>query len=150
MKVIKETINCPKEIVRYEAVDGTEFFVKEECEQYEKSATCVINAKYSTLVVGKTNSYDLLYGNSDDTVDIVKLSKEEDIATVLHFIAHKNNYSIDDKPIVNDIPILKNAIDSGEFVFIGHNYEDSWCWIYGTTSSILEKINNVINESVKQ
>lgn len=150
MRVIKETINCPKEIVRYEAIDGTEFFIKEECEQYEKSATCAINAKYSTLVAGKTNSYDLLYGDSDSTVDIVKLSKEEDITTVLHFIAHKNCYSKDNESLVEYIPILKNAVNSGEFVFVGHNYDDDWCWVYGTTSSILEKINNVINGCVKQ
>lgn len=47
MKVIYEEKTI-KEVTAYEAVDGTKFLSKEECEKYEKSARGVINARFKS------------------------------------------------------------------------------------------------------
>ena len=39
----------------YEALDGTEFHDKAECEKYEESAKGVVKARIAKLTVGKAN-----------------------------------------------------------------------------------------------
>ena len=44
-------------IRKWEAIDGTQFNSREDCEKYENSAKCVILAKYKDFVIKESDEY---------------------------------------------------------------------------------------------
>lgn len=149
MKKIEKTENIEKKIIVYQAVDGTEFDSMTECEKYEKSAACVINTKYNKLIVGTTNEADLLQGNCDNTIDILQPQYDEDINTILQFIAYKCCYNSDNTTLKSYYDIIKGAILSSEYLFVGRNFDDNLAWVIGTCTSIMDNITNIIRKEVK-
>lgn len=65
----------------YQAVDGTEFNSKEECQKYEDTAKCLLLTKYKPLVKRTASEYDIFNIGSDEyMIDILQyLSSESDI-----------------------------------------------------------------------
>ena len=57
MKAIKEERKYTVEV--FEAVDGTRFSDKAECEVYERSAKGLLLSKYNKLVVKKSSDYNI-------------------------------------------------------------------------------------------
>jgi len=55
-EVTKEKI---QKYAMYEALDGTEFHDKAECQKYEESAKGVIRARIAKLIVGRGNEWEL-------------------------------------------------------------------------------------------
>ena len=149
MKKIEKTETIEKKIIVYQAVDGTEFDSMTECEKYEKSAACVIKTKYNNLIVGTTNEADLLQGNSDTTVDILQPKNDTDIDIILQFIAYKCYYTPDSEVLKSYYNIIKSAIPTKEYLFVGRNYDDDWAWVIGTCTSIMDNITNIIRKEVK-
>lgn len=129
-------------IVTYEAIDGTIFNSSEECLKYETTAAAVIKAKYMSLIHAKTDEYDLFKGDSDHKIDILDINTEEDIKTVLQLIQLTCN--VDAARLKEDyLPILNKGLLSGEYVFLAWNYDEDWCWLIGTITSITENIIKV-------
>ena len=52
----------------YEALDGTEFNDKAECEKYDESAKGVLMARIAKLIVGKGDAWDIMGGYEDHDV----------------------------------------------------------------------------------
>ena len=76
----------------YEANDGTEFDNAKECQVYEKSAKCVLFAKYRELIVDATDEESLFYvvGCVDNRIDIVKVNTEKDADLILQILLLEN------------------------------------------------------------
>lgn len=138
-----------KELV-YEATDGTQFKDKAECKKYEESAKCVLLTKYKPLVVKESNPDELFHnGSEDDILDVIKITKEEDIDTVmqLYFYYNSNEYSKERAPKIKDL--LSRALAENDLVIIYRGYYDdvNSFYIHGTLNSIFENIKNLCNET---
>ena len=72
-----------REVVGYEANDGTPFESKEECLKYEKSALSVVRDRFNKLIVGETYEYGLLEaGCEDGKWYILNIKNADDVNTV--------------------------------------------------------------------
>lgn len=69
----------------YQAIDGTEFNNREECQKYEDTAKCLLLTKYKPLVKRTVNEYDIFNTGSDEyTIDILyPLATESSINTLI-------------------------------------------------------------------
>lgn len=134
----------------YEASDGTTFKDKAECKKYEESAKCVLLTKYQPLVVRESNPDELFrHGNDDDILDVIKITKEEDVNTVmqLYFYYNTSKYSEERAPKIKDL--LARALTENDLVIIYRGYceqTDSFC-VVGALNSIFENIKNLCNET---
>lgn len=41
----------------YEAIDGTRFYDRAECETYEGSAKCILESRFKKLIIGEYNGW---------------------------------------------------------------------------------------------
>ena len=141
MKEIKELKTKAEEITKWEAIDGTIFSDKEECERYEESALCVIKARFNKLIVSKgNNAWDLMKGYDDHTVTVVKLNNIEDVNTVAQYLFLKCTWWSEEfrTETYNE---LEETFKNGDLFLIGYNCEDE-PYSLGPRQTI---INNLLN-----
>lgn len=69
----------------YQAIDGTEFNNREECQKYEDTAKCLLLTKYKPLVKRTVNEYDIFNtGSYEYMIDILyPLATESSIDTLI-------------------------------------------------------------------
>lgn len=147
MKIIQQTITS--HIPAYEAVDGTIFKIKEECEKYEESAKCVLMVEYNKLVVKTCSEYDLFdcIGSEDETVDIIKITSLSDIYTILKLIAlHYPNAAKNPEWLQKRGDRLTDAYNSNSLVVIGRGYEGDGFYLSFTFNEIIKNITKISNE----
>lgn len=86
MKTIQKEIINHETI--YEAVDGTTFYDKAECEKYEKSALGLMKSRLTDMAIGPwTTEYSLFETGCDDCQAIVVVPKDKaDIDTLRQLI----------------------------------------------------------------
>ena len=113
----------------YEALDGTEFHDKAECEKYEQSAKGVIRARIAKLTVGKATEWDLLAGSDDHEVIGIKMQNGRDLEYVKQFfmmecswygeVRTREVFDIIEKAYDNNNDIVLFGINcDGEYYFI--------------------------------
>jgi hypothetical protein len=136
-------------ITIYEAIDGTEFTSKEECAKYEKSAKCVLMAKYNKLVVKSCSESGIFgcIGSEEETVNIVKLNSLSDIDIILKLIAlHYPNAAKDPEWMQKKEDKLTDAYNSNSLVVIGRGYEGDCFYITTTFNEIIKTLTKISNE----
>lgn len=136
-----EVINIEKKqtVTAYKAIDGTIFDDRNECEKYDKTATAVIMAKYQNLVVKSMSEEDLFWcGSCDSTIDIVKITKQEDVDIILQAFSI-NGYSDFSKPS----RICAEALENNDFIFISRGYEGDNFWVVDT---LMGRLNHIVNQ----
>ena len=148
-EIIKERIEKYKV---YEAVDGTQFDLKEECEKYDNSAQGVIRGKLKPLIVNdKWNAWDLMGGNEDNQVIAVRVPYESSIDIVLQ------NYYFDNPWILREdsTPMkerLVNAVNQAykeqDVILFGINWNDE-LYLIDTRNNIIDRLNKLDKEEVK-
>ena len=145
MKEITKERTITEKYTVYQAVDGTEFNSKEDCEAYDNSAKGVLRGKLKALTVNdEYNGWDLMGGNEDNPIIAVKVPTEEDIDIVLQ------NYYLDQPWILNNSPVhlekVKNAVNQaykeGDIVLFGINCDDELYFI-DTRNNIINRLNNL-------
>lgn len=136
MKEIKTERTYTTYDVTYEAIDGTIFDNQSECEQYEKTAKCVISDKYNKLVIKKSTEYAVFSaGSDDDAVDIVKLNNQEDIDTVMQmcYAVHNRWLSNPDESSKNYAEKFLNdcqqAYSEDDLLLIHRGYDKETFWV---------------------
>lgn len=147
MKIIQQTIIS--HIPAYEAVDGTIFKIKEECEKYEESAKCVLIAKYNKLVVRSCTESDIFgdIGSEDETINIVKINNASDIDIILKLIAlHCPSAAKNPEWLQKRENRLTDAYDSNSLVIIGRGYEGDCFYLSTTFNEIIKTITKISNE----
>ena len=61
----------------YQAIDGTEFDFKEDCEAYDNSAKGVLRGKLKDLIVNDGyNGWDLMGGNEDNKILVISVPSQ--------------------------------------------------------------------------
>lgn len=144
MKEIKKEVSHT--VTTYEAVDGTPFTNKEECEKYEQTAKCVLQQRYKPLVVKTVTEYDIFAcGSEDCVVDIIKLTEAKDIDTVIQLYRLRNSHL--ERPeykkwIDEAHKKLSAALQGSGFAFIGRGCDDGF-WVLGSQDSAIQVIKEV-------
>lgn len=136
-------------ITIYEAVDGTEFNSKEECAKYEKSAECVLIAKYNKLVVKSCLESDIFgcIGSEEETINIVKINSLSDIDIILKLIAlYYPNAAKDPEWMQKKEDKLTDAYNSNSLVVIGRGYEGDCFYLSTTFNEMIKALTKISNE----
>lgn len=126
----------------YEAIDGTQFEDKKECEKYENSAKCALLVKYKPLVIKETSDYELYKtGNDDDSVDIVKLRSKEDIDTLMQLYFYyqgQGEYQLKQALAIKSS--CEKALETDDFLIIYRGYcdDNNYFYIRGTVTETCE------------
>lgn len=133
--------------IHYEAIDGTIFYSKEECEKYDNTAKAVIRSYFMKLVVAEGTEYSFLHvGSDDNTTYAVKMRNENDANVVkqlweidhdyLHNQEHYLKYQTD------DFTKIDTACAQGDILFVGEDYESN-IYIIDTRANIIESLQNI-------
>lgn len=138
MNKVERQETFTRNVVKWVAKDGQEFDTESACKDYESSAEHAVRCLYNSYVVGHTDEWELIRGDSEHQVDILRITNETAVVAVLKMIAVMQNR----EPDAISADIVKNSI--GEFLFIGWNYYKDWCWVIGTQKSITDNITIVL------
>ena len=140
MKKIKET-----KIVEYsmfEAVDVTKFETQVECEQYEKSALCVLNQKYKNYVVHHGSEYDIWkIGSEEYELDLVVVPTPEAIDHILQMYAYyEPDLSEQEYSYAKDL--IQSAYSNANTLIIDRGYRGDECF-YIQKFTMQDRINHL-------
>jgi hypothetical protein len=151
-EITKERTKVEKYTV-YEAVDGTQFDFKEDCEKYDNSAKGVLRGKLKALIVNdEYNGWDLMGGNEGNTIIAVKVPTEADIDIVLQ------NYYLDQSWILRDgnqeskakiILAVNQAYREQDVILFGFNCNDDLYFI-DTRNNIINRLNSLDKKEEKE
>lgn len=134
MKELKAEKNKKEIVIKYEAIDGTVFDIKEECELYEKSAMCIMRDRFNKLIVAKDNAWDLMGGYEDNEIIGVKVESETDINTIIQtYLVMYPYYTKDDeygKKERDRITEMVNAVyEKNDILLMGINCENEYYFL---------------------
>ena len=151
-EITKERTKVEKYVV-YQAVDGTEFNSKEDCEAYDNSAKGVLRGKLKALIVNNEyNGWDLMGGNEDSAIIAVKVPTEADIDIVLQ------NYYLDQSWILKDgreefrnkvILAVNQAYREQDVILFGINCDND-LYLIDTRNNIINRLNNLDKKEEKK
>ena len=141
-RTIKETF------VGWEAVDGTFFDDRQECEKYEKSAKGVLRAKLKALTVNEpVDAWTLMGGMDDHQVIGVHMKTQEDVDVVLQ------SYYLDQPELLTDcdygkrnkakfLSLVDQAYRDNDLLLFGLNC-DNELYIINTRENIIKNLFNL-------
>jgi hypothetical protein len=149
-EIIKERTKVEKYTV-YQAVDGTEFDFKEDCERYDNSAQGVLRGKLKSLIVNdEWNGWDLMGGNEDNQVIAVAVPHESDIDIILQ------NYYCDHPWILQDsnvamkeklVAAVNQAYKDQDVILFGINCDGDYYFI-NSRQNIIDNLNVLKQEII--
>ena len=127
---------------KYEAVDGTLFDDKDECQRYENTARCVLLSKYNKLIIKSATEYDLFEMGSEETViDLIKIKHKSDIPTIVQLVILDNQHLIKDQDRIDRMyEQLESASIAGETFMISRGYQDDYFWPLGSVENKIQQI----------
>lgn len=139
-EVTKEQV---QKYTMYEALDGTEFHDKAECEKYEQSAKGVIRARIAKLTVGKANEWDLLAGSDEHSVIAIKMENDKDLDTVKQFLLMECSwYNAGNTKKTEIFDTMDKAFKNKDIVLFGINYDGDYYWI-NSRQNIIDNLMNL-------
>lgn len=146
MKEIKKERTTTQTYYEYEALDGTIFNDKDECQKYDKSALGVLNYKINLLKVGKKgmDCWELCCGDDDHECFALKPKLPEDKDTILQwYLGHQPHLLSDSyKDCVNYIASkIQCALDEGDIIFFGMDCDES-PYFMNTRNSIINNLKD--------
>lgn len=159
---MKEIKNVKEEVfITYEAIDGTIFKVKEECEKYEKTCECLLMVKYNQIPKVSCSEYDITkyIGSEDFIFDIVKLRNDDDIDIIIQlFKLRHSNHAIEVFDSLYES--LQKHMKLGSHILIerGNDYDDNFYIspairtleeFIMNMNSVIETIESIINPTEK-
>lgn len=129
---------------KYEAIDGTLFDNKDECQRYENTARCILLSKYNKLIIKSATEYDLFeMGSEESVIDLIKIRHKSDIPTIVQLVILDNQYLIKDQDRIDRMyEQLESASIAGETFMISRGYQNDNFWPLG---SVENKINQILS-----
>ena len=140
MKKNVETITVTKDIIHYEAFDGTIFDSEDECKQYEKTSQCAINGAFNQIPqtdVSGEGVYDAIGSFSyDDTIHAIYVKDINTLVTINKWFVSVG------------VGHLLSADDIGTIQLI--DTYDGDVWLMGTPEEYKKRLcdfidNNLVN-----
>lgn len=136
--------------IKWEAIDGTQFYSEEECKKYEESAVMVLWARFLKLVVAKHNEYNLFgVGCDDSTVYAIKMNTQDDMNVVMQLYLLDNPWLLkaqNGEQLKNRaFSLIDKAYRDNDILFVGQNCEDC-IYIIDSRQSFFERLENLDKE----
>ena len=133
--------------IKWEAIDGTQFYSEEECKKYEESAVMVLWARFLKLVIAKDNEYNLFKaGCEDNEVYVVKMHNEDDMSVVMQLYLLDNPWLLNvqnGEELKNrNFSLINKAYRDNDILFVGRNCEDC-IYIIDSRQSLFERLENL-------
>ena len=130
----------------FQAVDGTEFSQKEECEKYEESALGVLRGKIKKLTVCEPqDAWTLMGGYDDHQVIAVKPQTETDVDTILQWYYLEHSYILNDsrKAMRKRLEeVITKAYKNKDVILFGINCEKEYYFI-NSRQNIINNLNSL-------
>lgn len=130
----------------FQAVDGTEFSQKEECEKYEKSALGVLRGKIKKFVVCELkDAWTFMGGYDDHQVIAIKPLIESDIDTILQWYYLEYPYLLEDsrKAVRKRLEeVITEAYKNKDVILFGINCEKEYYFI-NSRQNIINNLNSL-------
>lgn len=133
----------------YQAIDGTEFNSKEECQKYEDTAKCLLLTKYKPLVKRTVSEYDIFNTGSDEyMIDILQyLSSESDIDILIQLDRlYCGGKKLNDDFYNNMRSRLEKCLKNRDVILIGRGTEYDGYDNFFVLTTLQEITNNIIKE----
>ena len=134
--------------IHYEAIDGTEFRIKEECEKYEQTAHAVLKTKFNKLVLDTQTECGFFgVGGDDNPVYAIKVKSPEDVDTVFQLFCLDHPYALNDDDSAKAYKektynLIKTAYMDKDILFVGESY-DGDIYIINTRFNIIEDLKKI-------
>lgn len=145
-EIIKERKNT---YTVYQAVDGTEFNSKEECQKYEDTAKCLLLTKYKPLVKRTASEYEIFNTGSEEyMIDILRyLSSESDIDILIQLNRlHCGSKKLNDDFYDNMRSRLEKCLKNRDVILIGRGTEYDGYDSFYVFTTLQEITDNIIRE----
>lgn len=130
----------------FQAVDGTEFSQKEECEKYEESALGVLRGKIKKFVVcEQKDAWTLMGGYDEHQVIAIKPLIESDIDTILQWYYLEYPYLLEDsrKAVRKRLEeVITKAYKNKDVILFGINCEKEYYFI-NSRQNIINNLNSL-------
>ena len=129
----------------FEAVDGTEFYTKEECSIYEASAKGVIHSKIAKMIKGKGDAWETLGGEDGHLVVAIKMNRPEDLDTIKQFLLLEcPYYNRKDSEDIKETKfnIMDTAYKENDALIFGVNCEGEYYFI-NSRANIIDNLLNL-------
>lgn len=130
----------------FQAVDGTEFSQKEECEKYEESALGVLRGKIKKFVVcEQKDAWTFMGGYDDHQVIAIKPLIESDIDTILQWYYLEYPYLLEDSRKAERErfeEVITEAWKNDDVVLFGINCENKYYFI-NSRQNIINNLNSL-------
>ena len=147
-EITKERTHVEKYSV-YEALDGTQFDFKEDCEKYEKSALGVLRGRLEKLIVGRAeDAWDLMGGADEHRIIAVKPEKETDVDLILHWFYMENPHYLNDSHVKYKKHLedtVNTAYDTKDIILFGLNLDNEFYFI-NSRQNIINNLNTIDKE----
>ena len=138
----------PTTYIMWQASDGTEFNLEEECRKYEESAKGVLMERFKKLVVAEEDAWELLCGYDDHTVYAVKFESEADIDTLMQLYLLENPHLTSDHykdHMAKRRGMAEAALCNNDLLLMGENC-DGELYFMNTRQAIIDKLQNLGKE----
>lgn len=136
MKKVEREITT-KELVGYEAIDGTMFPNEEECIKYEKSARGVLVGRIADFTVNKGLECDIFKMGVDNEVWVTMPRDEKDIDTIKQLYHLDGCWKKEHKEEYFKQIDLDNQV--GKVVFVAFSEYDDEVWL-DTMQAMMDRI----------
>ena len=131
-------VKTERKVILYEAIDKTQFDSKEECEKYEKTAKCVITARFNQLEKQEVDSEQIILELFECTACIIQPKSEYDISTIAMYIQAISGIS--DKAM----DTLYKAFEENKHVVICKSKYENNIWIECILEDYIETLKTFI------
>lgn len=143
-KVIKE--------IWYEAIDGTTFKDKAECEKYDNTAKAILHQRYQPLVLKNISEWDLFKCGSEECYyDLIIVNNVNDVENILKLTLLRHSYLTTESNKLAEIEKLcMQAMHEGDIILISKGYENESFWVSDTWNNRFNHISNEISKALDQ
>ena len=146
MKEIKKEKTTTQTYSEYEAIDGTLFTNREDCQEYENTARCVLRARVQRLIVTKEhNAWNLLGGLDDDNVVGIKFNCDNDVKDFLQYYCLDHTYYMRDEHKDKLLELSNKCYDArknNDILLVGINCDEEY-YIINTVQNIVDNLLHI-------
>ena len=136
----------------YEAIDGTIFKDKAECEKYDNTAEAILRQRYQPLVLKNISEWDLFKCGSDEHYyDLVIVNNVNDVENILKLMLlhHKYLTTESSKDKLAEIEKLcTQAMREGDIILINRGCDNDSFWVSDTWNNRFNHISNEISKAL--
>ena len=136
----------------YEAIDGTIFKDKAECEKYDNTAEAILRQRYQPLVLKNISEWDLFKCGSDEHYyDLVIVNNVNDVENILKLMLLHHKYLTTESnknKLAEFEKLCTQAMREGDIILINRGCDNDSFWVSDTWNNRFNHISNEISKAL--